>query len=29
MNMIGSSGHMTSSECMTYLVDRDICNGSV
>jgi len=29
MNKIGQSGYMTRSECMTYLVDRDISNGSV
>ena len=29
MNMIGWSDHTTSSERMTYLVDRGICNGSV
>jgi len=28
MNIIGSSVYMTSSERMTYLVDRDISNGS-
>jgi len=27
--MIGWSGYMTSSEHMTYLVNRDISNGSV
>jgi len=27
MNMIDWSGYMTSSERMTYLVDRDISNG--
>ena len=27
--MIGCSGRMTTSECMTCLVDRDICNDLI
>ena len=29
MNVIACSGHMRTLECMTYSVDRVVCNGSV